>query len=387
MSGRRSNGAGSITQRKDGRWQGAVTDPDTGKRKYVYGKTKAEAQAKLIELQERLDNGLSTSVDRTTVGEFLSYWLHDVIKHEIRPRTWDSYRAVVEQHLIPGIGDIKLHRLRTQHVQDYVNAKLAEGTLSNRTIEYHRAVLRAALNHAIDEDRLTKNVATAVKIPRHKPPRIEPLTPEQVKQLFDYMEKEQVLYRPLIMLATLTGMRQGEILGLKWEDIDFRHKRIHVRQQMQRVDKRYQLVDLKTDESRRTLPLLSILEEPLKEWRDLQNQHKLDYREKWDEYLSLHPEWEGLVFTTRYGSPISARNLLRHFKNTLSAAGLPEIRFHDLRHTTATLLLALGVDMKTIQTVLGHSQISLTMNTYAHVLPAMTEEALHRVENVFRERN
>ncbi len=249
-----------------------------------------------------------------------------------------------------------------------------DGTgVSPRTVTYARAVLRKALNQAVKWGQVPRNVVTLVDAPRAKRHQITPLTPDQGRALLTAVQGHRLegLYRVALSL----GLRLGEALGLRWEDIDLDTGTLRVAVALQRRKGSRELVEPKTQQSRRTLPLPQVLISALKTHRTRQL----------EERLAAAPAWhdQGLVFPSTVGTPIEPRNLTRHFKSVLQAAELPNIRFHDLRHTAASLLVAQGVHPRVVMEILGHSQISLTMNTYAHVLPQAQREATAYMDTLF----
>lgn len=306
------------------------------------------------------------------VGQFLERWLADVVKSSVRPRTHQSYALHVRRDLGPTLGHHQLNKLSPEHVQAMINAKLAQG-LSPRTVQIIRAVLRRALGQALKWGLVARNVATLIDPPRSTKPQIQPLSPRQGQILLEAArgDRLEALYRVALSL----GLRQGEALGLRWSDIDMEARVLHVRQALQRVDGALRVVPLKTDRSRRSLPLPEVLVGALHDHRDRQREARRAAGDRWRE--------TEFVFTSTIGTPAEPRNVTRSFKALLIRAGIPDIRFHDLRHSCASLLVAQGVHPRVVMEILGHSQISLTMNTYAHVLPDEQREAATIMDRLF----
>jgi integrase len=364
---KRGQNEGGCYQRKDGRWEASITlaiVDGKPKRKSYYGTTKAQAMAAMRAAQRERDAGLPIDVPRQTVGQFLDRWLADVVSPTVRPKTHHSYAQIVRLHLKPALGHHQLAKLAPQHVQTMMNDKLAAG-LSPRTVQYLRAVLRQALGQALKWGLVHRNVATLVDPPRSIRHDITFLTPEQARTLLDAAKGDRL--EALYSVALALGLRQGEALGMRWEDIDLDGGSVTVRYALQRIDGTLRLVEPKTSRSRRTVSLPAGVSSALLAHRDRQAFERSFAGDRWVE--------TGLVFTTPKGTPLDARNVVRHFKATLDRAGLPDMRWHDLRHTCASLLLAEGVGPRTIMEILGHSQISLTMNTYSHVMPQANREA------------
>ena len=374
---RRGHGEGSIHRRKDGRYV-AVVDLgyESGKRrrKYFYGKTRGEVQKKLVKANRDLQLGLPAPSDRLTVAGFLDSWLENSVRNILKPRTVESYEMVVRLHLRPALGRVALTKLTPERVQKYLNQKLETG-LSPRTVTYHRAVLRSALGKAEKWGQVARNVAKLADPPRVPKTEVKPLSQEEVQQLLQTARGDWL--EALYVCAVALGMRQGELLGLRWEDVDLEGRTLTVAKALQRLDGRFQLVERKATHPRRKINLPQIVVSALGRHRARQSQGRLLAGPEWVD------DW-GLVFVTRRGTPIDASNLVRAWHQLLERAGLPRCRFHDLRHTAASLLLSQHVDPRVVMEILGHSQISLTMNTYAHVMPALQREAADSMDRVLR---
>lgn len=375
---KRGQNEGSIYQRDDGRWCAQVTlgyVDGKRKRKYLYGDTRKEVAEQLKVVLRDQQQGLPVATERQTLGEYLDRWLTDVAKPKVRPKTYHSYAQLVRLHLKPALGRHQLGKLEPQHVQAMMNAKIKAG-LSPRTVQYLRAVLRRALGQALKWGMVARNVATLVDPPRVVQPEIQPLDPDQARQFLEAVRGDRL--EALYAVALALGLRQGETLGLRWRDVDLDLGIVQVRVALQRVNgEKPRLVEPKTRQSRRTLPLPEALVVQLRSQRTRQR----------EEHLLAGPRWEGqdwdLVFTNTLGGPLDARHLVRAFKAHLVRAGLPDIRFHDLRHSCASLLLAQGVHPRTVMEVLGHSTITLTMNTYSHVIPQAQRQAVELLQGLF----
>lgn len=379
MGKRRGNGEGSIYQRDDGTWVATV---DLGwvngkrKRKAVYGKTRKEVADKLKALHRDIEAGINVAPERQTVKKFLETWLEQTIKPRLRAKTYRSYEQIVRVHLVPHLGHYQMTKLAPEHVQAMLNSlQGSSGTdaklLSPRTIEYIRAILRQALNQALRWGSVPRNVAILVDGPRVEKFKITPLSIQQIQQFLSAAAGHR--FEPLYRLTLSLGLRIGEVLGLGWEHIDFAQATIQISGALQELGGRSSLVETKTKSGVRTLAMSPALSLALHAHQQAQARERADVGDAWQEH--------DLVFPSSVGTPMSARNLQRHFKTVLAAAGLPAtIRFHDLRHSCATLLIAQGVHQRVVMEILGHSQISLTMNTYAHVLPETQREAAVKLD-------
>jgi len=306
-----------------------------------------------------------------TLAEYMEYWLHQAVKPRVRPLTFAGYAVNVRKHLVPALGKIRLDRLTPQDVQEMMNRRLADG-LSPKTVAYAHQVLRTALELARRWELIDRNVASLVDPPRRQRPKIRPLAPDKARQFLNSVRGHRL--EALFSVALAVGLRQGEALGLRWEDIDMAAGVLRVNHQLQRVDGRLTLVEPKTDRSRRTLVIPPSIIERL-------HDHE---RRQLAERLWAGPKWtdSGLVFTNRCGGPLPARNVIREFHKSLEAAGIARIRFHDLRHSCATLLLVQGVSPRVVMEILGHSEIAMTMDTYTHVVPELQREAAARMESL-----
>ena len=375
MGRRRGRDEGSIYKRGDGRWTGAVTLGYEGgkrKRKSLYGRTRKEVQEKLTKVLRDQQQGLPVPIGKETVGQFLERWLKDSAKPRLRSRTFEGYEQIVAQHLKPVIGTVELQKLVPHHVQQLLNEKTKTG-LSPSRVGYIRAVLRTALNQALKWQLVGRNVATLVDVPRVQ--RYEPqvLNPDQARSLLEKANEHRV--GVLFSVALAVGLRLGEALGLAWEAVDLDKRTLTVRQALQRVKgKGLRLVEPKSKRSFRTLALPKAAVEALNRHRARQNRERLVAGGKWSN--------SGLVFTSTLGTPLDDSNVRRAFTELLGAAGLARMRIHDLRHTCASLLLAQGVHPRVVMEILGHSQISLTLDTYSHVLPALEREAANQMDAV-----
>jgi integrase len=314
----------------------------------------------------------SAVVDELTVGAFLVGWLTDVVRLTVRPRTYASYRQVVRLHLAPGLGAVPLATLSPADVQAFLNAQSAT-RLAARTVAYQRGVLRCALGHAERMGLVNRNVARLARPPRVPRRQVSPLSVEQARIFLSVIVGDRL--EALYLVALGVGLRQGEILGLRWSDLDLAGGTLTVRYALARIDGRLMLVEPKSATSRRVVPLPGFVRDALLIHRERQAQEPQPLR-------PLPPSpFADLVFTTTFGTPLDGITVTRRFQRLLVSAGLPRQRFHDLRHACASLLLAQGVPARVVMETLGHSEISLTLNTYSHVLPSLGREAAERMDD------
>lgn len=371
MGTKRGNGEGSIGRYR-GRWVARFSTAD-GKRKSIYGDTRVEVAQKLAAATRDRDAGLPTLNEQTTLAEFLARWLEQSVKSRNRPATVEAYASHVRVHLVPALGNVRLARLTPDDVERFMAKKLAGG-LAASTVTRIRATLRRALSLALKQGLVARNVAALADPPRVKPTQFESLTVEQARTFLEAVRGHRL--EALFVVAIATGLRQGELLGLQWDDVDFEGKRLAVRRALQRLGGVATFVEPKTARSRRTiaLPPVALVQLLAQQVRHTQaaGDHKGEGR--WNPF--------GLVFPSVDGTPLDAPNVTHTFQKVLREAGLPRVRFHDLRHTCASLLLAQGANMRVIMEQLGHSQISLTMNTYSHVMPEAMQDAAERMERI-----
>jgi integrase len=341
------------------------------KRKSFYGDTRKEVQEQLTKALRDIQQGTPIANERQTVGEFLQQWLEESVKGKKEPKTHASYAQLIRLHLTPELGRIVLAKLSPRDVQDFINRKQACG-LSPRTVQYLHAVLRAALNRALRWGLVSRNVATLVDVPhvRRQPTRFLP--PEDAKRLLESIRGDRL--EALYTVALAIGLREGEALGLRWQDVNLETGVVTIQVGLQRVEGRLRLKNLKTDHSRRSIALPEFAITALRTHRARQLAERMQAGELWADH--------GLVFTTSLGRPLDSRNVVRRFKRALEQAGLPDQRFYDLRHTCASLLLVQGVHPRVVMEILGHSQISLTMNTYSHVAPQLQDDAARRMDDL-----
>jgi integrase len=308
---------------------------------------------------------------RTTVIEFLEQWL-GTIRESVRPKTLHQYTQIARGHIAPRLGSIKLKDLRPDQIQALYNEELDKG-VSARTVLLTHSVLHKALNQALKWGLIGRNPAQAVSRPKASRKEMRVFTSDEARTFLSAAEGTR--YRALFHLALHTGMREGELLGLKWDDLDWVTRQLQVKRQLQVMPgKGMFFAEPKTAAGRRTIVLGKSMVKKLREHLGNQDQDRQQAGEKWQE--------NGLIFPTTIGTPMAARNMYEDFRKLLKRIGLPVIRFHDLRHTAATLMLQQGIHPKIVQERLGHADISMTLNIYSHVLPSMQEEAAEKLDEL-----
>ena len=374
MSRRRGNNEGSIYQRSDGRWVAVISCQDfhgRTKRKYIYGKTRKAVQQKLIKNLADQHKGLIIASEKQTLEEFLVRWLEDSVKGTTSENTLVSYSCIVRKHIVPILGNIPLQKLQPQQVQYLYRKKQEEGL--TRTVQLIHAVLHRALNQAMKWNIVQRNVTDVVDRPKFSRREMKVLNQDEANR-FLKSAREGPLYA-LYVLAITCGLRQGELLALKWKDFDVKAGTVHIQRQVRWVKGKALFKEPKTSKSRRTVMLPQVAVTALQKHHAVQAKQRLANGKKWQDH--------GLIFTTEVGTAINQSNLLsKSFYPLLMKAEVPRIRFHDLRHTAATLLLQQGVHPKIVQERLGHSRISMTLDTYSHVLPAMQQEAADKMDAI-----
>lgn len=377
MAKKRANGDGNIRKRKDGRWEGRYVvgrDPDSGKMitKNVLGKTQAEVKEKLkkaIENSRQLDY---TKEGKYTVGQWLDEWFEAYAKVKVRPSSHQTYKGYIENHIKPNIGEIPIEKLTSLTLQKFYKKLLTEGRvpriesekqpkgLSAKTVRNINQVISSAMDMAVKHKLILSNPTGGCELPKVEHREMHTIHAEQLGA-FLREARESGVYE-LYYLDLATGLRRGELLGLKWEDVDLANGVIHVKRQVARIDGKVKEVPLKTKNSYRNI---SISKDAVTMLKEMEKHRVCEY-----------------VFPSPNGGPISPDSVRHMLHRVLKRAGLPAVRFHDLRHTFATLALQNGVDIKTVSGMLGHFSAGFTLDTYAHVTTAAQKEAANTMGSV-----
>ena len=389
---KRGHNEGSIFKRDDGRWCASMELGSGGgkrRRKMFYGRTRAAVEQKLMRARNDKLQGLPIANEKITVAVFLRQWLEQTGKN-VRPRTIDSYRFIVEKHLAPALGSVLLSKLTPNRVQQFLSEALKKeksgrrkgdqqpgaATLSPRTIQLMLAVLRKSLQQAVRWNLVSRNVASKefVDGPRVERKRVQPFNPAEAKSLLLAARGDRL--EALYIVALSLGLREGEVLGLQWSDVDLDSRRLSVSHTLQRLSKQWVLAAPKTTQSRRTIMLPVSVAEALRKHRSRQLQERLMAGELWN-------PWTGadLVFTTETGSPLHPKTLLNQYHRLLVGAKLQRRPFHHARHSAASILLAQGVQPKVISELLGHAEIRTTLDIYGHLFADSFEQAAAAMES------
>ncbi len=400
---RNANGEGGVYRRSDGRWEGKLfVDTPDGRRKRVsvYGDTEREALNELNKLRDQQRRGIPVATTTLTVAEYMSHWLEHIAEPSIRRTTYATYEGDIRLHIVPGIGKRKLKTLQAADIRAWLgdlrtkcqccaqgrdaardeprccalaDPRCCQAALSASSIRHVLRVLRAALQDAVDEELLSRNVARLVQLRVTDDCRVRSFTRTEALQFLEAAKKHR-LYA-LWAVALAMGLRRGEALGLAWSDVDLEQGRLTIRQALHRVDGQLRLDQVKTEASVAVLPIPAPLVTILRVHR----------KRQFEERFAAGSQWRdtGRVFTTAHGGYLEPRNVNRMFHRLCEIANVPQLRVHDLRHSCATLLFTMGVQPATVQRILRHSSITVTTGTYVEVIEAVQRDALDSMGTLF----
>jgi len=400
----RRKGLPSIRQRKDRNgkkldcWEALITlgrDPATGKvkRLAVYGKTQQECRDKLIETLQSIKNQTFVEPHKILLGEWLDTWLKEYKKDSIRPTTYSSYETMIRVHIKPNLGKALLRELRPEHVQKFYNECKTSG-LSSRTVRYIHTILHEALEQAVKNNLIVRNVTDATTLPKQEKKEMRVLTVEEQNRFMEVLSADKMGI--IFKLDLATGMRRGELLALTWKNVDLKEGVIRVTRSLSRTTVNFNteskenktaiiIQKPKTKKSERSIPLFGSIVSDLKKHKEAEKEKLKNLG--WDDIKIKQHFKDGLVFTNELGGHIEPRNLARKFYKLVKAAGIPKANLHCLRHTFATRLLEMGISPKVVQELLGHSSITLTLDTYSHVLPEFKKAAVDKLSSLFENKN
>jgi integrase len=374
---RRGHGEGAIFWRESRKRWIAELKIENGKSKYFSGKTYAEAQRRLKQAQMEQQQGKLASGPKQSVKQFLEHWLENVHKTNIRVNSYRIYRQLFDNHILPTLGHHQLQKLSPQHIDELYAVKRKEQYAAETIRAMHR-LLHRALQDAVRWNLVATNVCDKVTPPRLVKFESHVLTGEQIKQLLEVAKGSRI--EVLLILALTSGMRVGEMIALRWADIDFQDGSLQVRHTVSRIGKRFQeqgIVenDPKTESSKRKIVLPRFVLEALKKHREEQAEIRAKAGAAWQE--------RDIVFSNYFGGFVERAHISTWLKQLLKQAGLPELRIHDLRHSAATVLLKMNVNPKQVQELLGHSSIVITMDRYSHVMPDMQRGMMDQLDDFF----
>lgn len=396
----RRKGIPSIRQRKDRNgkkldcWEALITlgrDPGTGKvkRLAVYGKTQQECRDKLIETLQSIKNQTFVEPHKITVESWMDTWLKEYKKDNIRPTTYSSYEYIIRVHIKPNLGKAYLRDLRPEQIQKFYNERKSSG-LSSRTVRYIHTILHEALEQAVKNNLIVRNVTDATTLPKQEKKEMRVLTVEEQNRFMEVLSADKMGI--IFKLDLATGMRKGELIALTWNNVNLRDGVIRVTRSLSRTrvnfDKESKenktaviIQKPKTKKGERSIPLFDSIITDLKKHKEAEKEKLKNLG--WDDIKIKQHFKDGLVFTNELGGHIEPRNLSRKFYSLVKAAGISKANLHCLRHSFATRLLEMGVSPKVVQEILGHSTITLTLDTYSHVMPELKKAAVDKLSGLF----
>lgn len=376
-----AKGGGNIRQRFDGRWEARFTvgrDPGTGKQvqRSVYGATQKEVRQKLAQITAAIDNGTYQALNKITVSAWFREWLDTFCANKVKPLTLQSYESVIKNHITPAIGSIKLHAVKGTHIQKIYNTMTAAG-LSGKTVKNVSAVLHKAFSVALKQGLIPSNPCEGAELPKAARHEITPLTDEEIPRFLEAIDASPM--RNAYALCLFAGLREGECMGLSWKQVDFQRNRITISQQLQKEKAKggkYYIAPTTKSGKPRTIEPPPIAFEYLRAEKVKQAKNQLAAGAIWS-----NPD--DLVFTDESGRHYAVSTFYKYFKKIAASIGRPDARPHDLRHTAATVAIASGADVKSVQDMLGHATASFTLNVYAHTSEQMMKDTASRMQGYY----
>ena len=379
MAARRTRawGAGTLHKRSDGRWSAQIYVTDaTGHRgrRTLYGTTRKEVEDQREALLEAQARNEPIAPAHLTVEIYLQEWLETIVQPRVRATTFASYQRYVDKYLVPDLGHTRLGALSARQIRVYLESLRQRGT-GDRTIQYVHATLRAALEDAMREELIPKNVAKLVRVRRPVQREARPLSIDEVRQLFAYHHDDKLL--PMLVVFALLGLRLSEVLGLRWSEVDLDRGSLRVVRGVQRVNGKLIELPPKTERSRRTIPLPAIVMDVLKQHRKQQDSDRAELAETW-------PATD-YIFASSVGTAMDPRNCTRVVQRACRNAGVRVVRLHEFRHGCISVLLELGVPPRTAMEIVGHTTLEMTMNVYGHVNLDSKRHAMDQMGDLFSE--
>ena len=381
-STRNAQGGGTIRQRANGLWEARYTvgrDPSTGKRiqRSIYGTTQKEVWQKLAQITATIDKGTYQTPNKITVGAWMEEWLTTFCENKVKPLTLQSYRASIRNHILPAIGAIEVQAVKGTHIQRLYNSMTQAG-LSGKTVKNTSAIMHKAFSVALKQGIIAANPCDAAELPKAERKEIRPLADDEIPLFLSAIDSSPM--RNAYALCLFAGLREGECLGLSWEQVDFEKGRITISQQLQKVRAEgrgeYQITPSTKSGKPRTIEPPPIAFEYLRAERVKQLENRLRAGPAWN-----NPD--DLVFTDEAGSHYAIHTFYKRFKAIAASIGRPDARPHDLRHTAATVAIASGADIKSVQDLLGHATASFTLNVYAHTSEQMMKDTAARMQSYY----
>lgn len=378
---RGANGGGTIRQRADGTWEARVTmgtNPTSGKpvRKSIYGKTQKEVRQKMTAILGSMDKGTYQPESKATVRTWMNEWLETFCTNKLKGYTLTSYRGIVDNHINKHLGALPLQSVRGSDIQRMYNKMIADG-LSPKTVKNVGAVMHKAFGMAVKQGMIAANPCDAAELPAMQQHEIKPLTDEEIPLFLQAIQEDEM--GNAYALCLLAGLREAECLGLSWEQVDFARGAITICQQLQKEKTKggkYMIVPFTKSNKPRTIYPPQLAFDYLKSEQLRQAEKKLAAGQMWD-----NPN--NLVFTNAGGGNLAISTFYKTFKRIATAIGRPDARPHDLRHTCATVAIASGSDVKSVQDLLGHATASFTLNVYAHSSEKMKEDTAARMQGYY----
>ena len=376
MSKRRSKGEGTIRKRKDGTWEGRFYV--NGIQRSVYGDSQPAIRKKMTELLADIDRDEYLVESNMVLSQWLSLWQETYLIN-VKDSTADRYKSCIRVHIVPAIGKMPIANLKSPVIQKFLNECKTKKKLSKKSVQNIRLVLNKAMNDAVDNELIKKNPCAKTKIPAYSEPKKEmrPITGAEINKFLEAIKGTD--YEDLLFIALFTGARESELIGLSWDCINFSTGKIHLYRQLKRSrgkNSEYVFSSLKNNQSRTFAAPKEVIE-ALKKVRLNQNEKKLKVGNSWKNQ-------DDLVFTNEIGEHIETITLYRRFKKIANSIGIPELRFHDLRHSYATLALERGVDPKTVSMNLGHATVAFTLDKYGHVSEAMMNDSANKLSQFIK---
>ena len=371
---RAASGAGSIRQRPDGLWEARFTVGNA--RRSIYGHTQSEVRKEMTAILRDIDKGTYQAPNKQKVKEWLNTWMETFCKNKVKPLTYSSYEGIIKNHIVPAIGNVQLQSLNGTHVQKLYN-KMTDAGLSGKTVKNVSAVLHKALNQAVKLGFIPVNPCASAELPKAEKHEIKPLTDEEIPRFLAAIESSPM--RNAFALCLFAGLREGECLGLSWDQVDFTRGKITISQQLQVEKKKggkYYIAPSTKSGKARTITPPPIAFQYLKDERTRQLENRFRASENWNNEHNL-------VFTNELGGNLIFVNFYKHFKRIAASIGRPDARPHDLRHSCATVALASGADIKSVQDLLGHATASFTLDVYGHTSEKMRQDTAERMQNYY----